>query len=353
MKTLKSIFLLLIASQTVFAQDTTTLYFDQSWDEIPTERGAKYYRQQFQTNDTTFIVRDYFMSGQLQMTGSYSDDTYQIKHGYFEYFHDNGEKSLTCTYNDGSYEGAYYQYYTDGNIRLESTYVDNELAGPYKRYFENGKLKTDMFYTNGKAEGEAKYYHETGELSSEGVFKEDLRINEWKFYDENGEYLASEWRVQKIKLPCGSRLTFEGDHWIHTDHDDHGKVKKNYTDDNFYRRGVYDSKGNEMVVMATVSCLTEVKGARDWSLDLLAINYIKGTKGKKASKVDHIGEHKIDLDGGVLYQFYRKDNGRKYVVYMYVNSGPNTLFQVFIKAEKGVDAVLNEEFANILNNAKW
>jgi hypothetical protein len=54
------------------AQQATITYFDDEWNEVKAPKTAKYYREAFERNDTTF-AKDFFISGALQMTGSFLD----------------------------------------------------------------------------------------------------------------------------------------------------------------------------------------------------------------------------------------------------------------------------------------
>ncbi len=81
-----------------------TMYFDQNWEQS-TEQDANYYR--IISTDTTFrsfrfSVKDYYLSGQVQMTGTYKSIRPDNKDGQFIYYFDNGQQQRDC-YLQGKY----------------------------------------------------------------------------------------------------------------------------------------------------------------------------------------------------------------------------------------------------------
>ena len=75
-----------------------TMYFNQNWEQS-SEQDANYYR--IVSTDTTygsfrFIVKDYYLSGQVQMTGTYNSIRPDNKDGQFIYYFDNGQQQREC-----------------------------------------------------------------------------------------------------------------------------------------------------------------------------------------------------------------------------------------------------------------
>ena len=67
-----------------FSQDTLTTYYSESWNEV-SKKYAKFYRKSFKIGKKQYGVKDYFIDGQLQMTGVYRDKKFKKRNGDFVY----------------------------------------------------------------------------------------------------------------------------------------------------------------------------------------------------------------------------------------------------------------------------
>ncbi len=117
--------LLTITIHSCFSQNYSKIYYNSNW-KVTSKKAAAYYRNSgFDNEKLVFdsIVSDYFITGNLQMTGCY----------------DNGIK-----------EGEFIYYYPNGTIFLRTTYIDNKRAGSWIEYFENGKVKKEINYKDNK-----------------------------------------------------------------------------------------------------------------------------------------------------------------------------------------------------------
>jgi protein TonB len=95
------------------------IYYDSLWKEIPSKTDAHYYREVNRLNDT-FYVKDFYISGQLQMKGSYLDSSCSIKHGLFTYYYSNGHKSSQGVYNNGTDLNKWDYWNEDGSEFVET-----------------------------------------------------------------------------------------------------------------------------------------------------------------------------------------------------------------------------------------
>lgn len=134
----KQIFLffsLLIISSTLFAQNDTT-FFDSSWEK--SERSnASYFRIVEVVNSTKFILKDYYINGQIQMKGEYSDDNLKVENGTFIYYEENGTISSTGDYKNGEKNGSWSWYFSSGKISSKEDYKNDERSSA-KFFDENG-----------------------------------------------------------------------------------------------------------------------------------------------------------------------------------------------------------------------
>lgn len=78
-----------------------TIYYDSLWKTIPSREGAFYYRE-MDNKAGDFCVQDFYITGQVQMKGCYSDFNYLIKEGLFTYYYENGQKSSEGTYKNNA-----------------------------------------------------------------------------------------------------------------------------------------------------------------------------------------------------------------------------------------------------------
>jgi periplasmic protein TonB len=111
------IFLILILSK-ANAQDTT--YFNASWSQ--TSKGnAKYYQVVLLKNQV-YSVTNYYMNGQIQMTGQYSSMIPEIK------------------------DGKFIHYFESGGISREEQYAQNKKVDVCVIYDQNNNVVSKVRY---------------------------------------------------------------------------------------------------------------------------------------------------------------------------------------------------------------
>lgn len=67
-----------------------------------------------------------------------------------KYYFDNGQLSLSYTYNDsGRHNGYYHEYFKNGQMKLSIFYNNGEYDGEYKKWNLAGDLVKDIRYNNG------------------------------------------------------------------------------------------------------------------------------------------------------------------------------------------------------------
>ncbi len=101
-------------------------YFDKDWKAVGTRDSASFYRMVEET-DNAYIVRDYYISGKIQMISECS------------------------SFNpDLAFEGKRTLYFEDGTIQEEGLFVHNEKTGLHNSYYLNGDHKSEIFYVENK-----------------------------------------------------------------------------------------------------------------------------------------------------------------------------------------------------------
>lgn len=187
---------LLFIGSVGYAQDTLTHYFDANWKKIGQEK-AVYYRKLVKEAKKTWKVSDYFLDGQLQMSGVFTSKRAKKKNGHFVYYYPNGQKSSEANYIKNKYIGKYTSWYKNGNLEKEGCYnEDNIVNGEWKWWRENGAIFKKGNFTNHNYEGEWTWYHENGEASSVEIYKADTLFS-FRHFDEEGNELFGDLKAQK------------------------------------------------------------------------------------------------------------------------------------------------------------
>lgn len=154
-----------------------TVYFDRHWKQCKKD-SASYYRQVYADmgKKVQFIVKDFYLSGKIQMEGSYKSINPDVKNGHFIYYYDNGKKMSEVTYLENQPEGAYFEWYANGKEKSLSTIQNGIMNGDYKTWNEQGIPQLDIRYKNGELDGTFISYYDNGkpvrkDLYSNGELK--------------------------------------------------------------------------------------------------------------------------------------------------------------------------------------
>lgn len=145
----------------IHGQDTIVIYFNIDWQQCNKEN-ATYYREYFKNESKKYEVKDFFMSGQIQMKGTFKKRNWKEKDGHFIYYHENGQKE------------------SEGN------YINDEKNGIWTYWYENGSLDSKGEFINGKYKDTWNWYFKNGQVSAKEKYNDGERI-EWEFWDETGK----------------------------------------------------------------------------------------------------------------------------------------------------------------------
>ncbi len=160
-----------------------TMYFDQNWEQSVVEN-ANYYRIVYTDTSSEsfrFFVEDYYLSGQVQMTGTYKSIRPDNKDGHFIYYFENGHKSRDCFYRDNVLNGDFKEWYRSGQQNISQKYKNGMLDGPYKSWREDGSLKLESHYVKGKKSGNFKTYYENGQLTRNDLYESGYLVEGFCF----------------------------------------------------------------------------------------------------------------------------------------------------------------------------
>lgn len=133
--------LLLSFCATAQTQGKITKYFDKDWAVAVDRKLAAYYRTEEPAAKNLILVRDYFISGKLQMIAECSSTSPSLK-----------------------FEGKCLRYYEDGTLQSEEYYEDNVSVGRHKFFYPGGQMRKEVRYRVAPLPAlYVHYYSETGE----------------------------------------------------------------------------------------------------------------------------------------------------------------------------------------------
>lgn len=142
--------------------DYTKIFYDENWKTCSSAR-AKYYRlvNLDPNGKPTGMVRDYYMSGQIQWEGRIThldptDNSLDIIDGTCKWFFQNGNVSEKSYYKDGLLEGKSTAYFEDGTISGISNYSKGVLEGLSLEYYRSGEIRKVVAYKNGNRTDESE-----------------------------------------------------------------------------------------------------------------------------------------------------------------------------------------------------
>jgi len=284
---------LLMAAQGIQAQNDT-LYYDANWRKTVKD-SASYYRPEIKKMGDRYLVRDYFISGELQMEGYSKSDTRDI------------------------WQGKVTWYNKDGSIHQQGDYVNGRLDGDFITFlkgerllahYENGRFskgKQNVSYRNGTnyftvlrndTLVEITYDKDLNGIRFERYSKDkdyDLVV---KYYGENGKYLG-----ERLKRSNGNFDGIEvfyyyapmrvrtinhfkrGRQFATSTYYPNGKPRELFNESPELTKTFYDAKGD---VIGKMTYQADQYGLKPY--DGTLINFMYGTGGeayKKSSKLSY------------------------------------------------------------------
>lgn len=207
-------FLSLIISLTAISQKIKVIYLDDSWNKTSQEN-AKYFRHITKEAEDLYQVEDYYISGQLQMSGYYTDKKLDFNSGEFNYYDTLGNLEKTQFYVDNLKEGTHMKMYPNGQVKVFEQYTSGERHGLYREFYEDSTVRAEATFVYGSIRGIAKRYsidgtlifemsldsvgtgkmnayYLNGDIRLEGDFEEGYRLGTWNTYKHGHELSKSQ-----------------------------------------------------------------------------------------------------------------------------------------------------------------
>jgi TonB family protein len=163
------------------------MYFDNSWEQTTREE-ARYYRiiNMDLSGDFMFHVTDYYLSGQVQMTGTYRSIRPDDREGTFTWFFSNGQKQEECIYKNNQLYGLFQEWYENSQNKTRQNYYEGILDGPMKAWRQDGTPQLEAQYSKGEKHGFFISYYENGQIARKELYDQGKFI-EGQCYTTNGQ----------------------------------------------------------------------------------------------------------------------------------------------------------------------
>lgn len=174
---------------TCFSQNNT-IYYDSLWEET-TKENHFYYRDWTLNKDKKsaerYLVKDYFKTGELQMTGAFVNEGFGKKQGEFKWYTKSGVLTEHRFYDDGKKIGEHKTWSEKGYPEAIVHYKNDSLHGEYLMLDDQGNVYNKEEYKYGKQHGWSYYYYPNStQLSSKEYYENDSLIK-FEVFKQNGE----------------------------------------------------------------------------------------------------------------------------------------------------------------------
>lgn len=133
-----------VGDYSAIAQDT--LYFNRAWRDT-TAANASYYRTRVRQG-TGWQVKDHFLNGKPQMTGTFSDDSCHIRQGLCTWYDSTGLPVHETVYTDNKEDGKDTWYYKGGQVEMTGNYRNGKKNGDFIAYYPGGKISGKAKFVN-------------------------------------------------------------------------------------------------------------------------------------------------------------------------------------------------------------
>ncbi len=186
-------FFAIIAVHLSFAQKQSQIHYtDNAGKRVSSKKQATYYQIMVQEKDNPDHVHftEYYISGNVHITGSYRSYKKQIKEGLWVAYYETGEKKSETTYRTDQQGEIYFSWYKNGNPQEKYTLLHYYEIDTSKIWYENGQLTCAIpFVVNGESSQIANdtiiSFAEDGKIKRKTVYSAGKEIRN-TCYDSTG-----------------------------------------------------------------------------------------------------------------------------------------------------------------------
>lgn len=187
-------YLLAFAPALNFAQTTLDRELPLDSLKFEAQQGETVYSRiikNYHTVQNEYLVSDYYLTGQLEMSGKSTDRNDLIKKGLFTYYFENGNRRELVNYQNSVRLGAYFSWYENGNQKVSGEYLKNTSDESTE-----GLLKINQYWDkNGVqrvVDGQGFYIDDENGATSQGNIKDGLKDSIWVGSDKRLQITFSE-----------------------------------------------------------------------------------------------------------------------------------------------------------------
>lgn len=182
MKNILLILILIITINTMAQKET--IYFNQHWEKVSKDK-AKYYRLvPLEKVGDLYQIKDYFINGNLQMEGYWSDVKKETLEGDVKWYFKDKTLAETAQFKNGLRQGITKTYITNGSLKTTGTYKDHKpFNGTFPAYCSDCDVE---LYENGKQIATYKYYKNSNIIAQKSTEPDANKEYENFFYDRDG-----------------------------------------------------------------------------------------------------------------------------------------------------------------------
>ncbi|WP_346883744.1 hypothetical protein [uncultured Algibacter sp.] len=204
------LFFLFTIHQTVYSQEKDTLCYTINWSKT-TKAFATYFRPlPLIKKDSLFLIKDYFIDGQLQMQGLSSSNTKDIFEGLVTWYYKNGNKKTERHYKKGKQDGRIKGFFEDGTLKSDGQVKNNVFTSGTFIYTCNCPFKVTK-YKNQSITERLSYYKDTKTVAERQLIEYFDQVKKSIYYDRKGNEIAS----VNYKNRSGNYLEVESGTKIH------------------------------------------------------------------------------------------------------------------------------------------
>ncbi len=196
--------LLLTLVGAVSAQEK--VYLDQERQTTEKEN-ALYYRitNQYKVKEDTvkgnkhFMIMDYYLSGRMEMIGSFLSEKALVKDGPFVFYHPNGREKKRGIFRNDRHYGIWKFWDDKGKLQEERKYVSDEEHGVYQEYHVLKAFDKEGAVLVEDGEGNYEQYHPNGQIAVKGKVRKGTKIGIWRgFYPDGKPYYVENFQGGKL-----------------------------------------------------------------------------------------------------------------------------------------------------------
>ncbi len=170
------------------------IWYTKNWQQTDNRDSVAYYRKiKYKNGQPDGIVRDYFLSGNVQWEGQLISDNPDVQTGLSIWYYENGHKNRSCNFINGKEEGQDTSFYENGNVLEIYNYTNGLKDGKSYTFYENGNRNIEAEFEKGLLTGQITFFLKDGSKDRsekiENTWSELLdhvtKLYEMKFYEES------------------------------------------------------------------------------------------------------------------------------------------------------------------------